>query len=341
MGFSVVQYENALWGVQMAWYLVLLSLAVAVVLLDRATLTWLVFAGALGAAVVGSFSSLQGLLIWPAGLVLLYHRRRQPAFAISWIAAAAAAAVLYFHNFSVSASSGIVSISWHHPAAAVRFFFFAIGEVVGFRVDRYDSGNRAVLLLGLVIVVLAAGTVVVYGIRRDAVGASPIGVALIGVGLLFAVSIAEGRAYYGYAGAGASRYTTFDLLVPIGIYLALLGRPPLRTSSQPVSHAETRRRPIGALDRWVHRTGIHVARWAIVAVIVLQIPLGLHYGLQAARHRYVAQEADVQVLRHFDHASEEAVAALYFGEPVPFIRRQVWIAQTYHLSVFADTSGGP
>jgi hypothetical protein len=159
--------------------------------------------------------------------------------------------------------------------------------------------------------------------------------------LLFAVSIAEGRAYYGYGGAGASRYTTFDLLVPIGIYLALLGRPPARTSTQPGSRAEKRPRPITALDRWAHRTGVGAARWAIAAVIVVQIPLGFHYGLQAARHRYVAQLEAVQVLRHFDHASDGAVAGLYFGQPEAFIRRQVRIAETYHLSVFAGTSGGP
>jgi hypothetical protein len=226
---------------------------------------------------------------------------------------------------------------------AFKFFLFAVGEIVGFRVDQHNSGNRAVSLLGLVIVALAVSTIVVYGMRRDAVGGSPIGVALTGVGLLFAVSIAEGRAYYGYGGAGASasRYTTFDLLVPIGIYLALLGRPPGRTSTQPVSHAETRRRPLRALNRWVDRTGIRVARWAIAAVIVVQIPLGLHYGLPAAQQRYVGQVAAVKVLRHFDHASDGAVAGLYFGQPVPFIRRQVRIAEQYHLSLFAGTRGGP
>ena len=74
---SFVQYLNALWGFQMAWYLVMAALALALFLLDRPVVNWLVLAGAIAAAVVGSFSSLQGLLIWPAGLVLLYCRKRQ------------------------------------------------------------------------------------------------------------------------------------------------------------------------------------------------------------------------------------------------------------------------
>ena len=58
--FSLVQFENTLWGYQMAWYLILLSRAVAVVLMDRSTLTWLALFGAIAAGEVGSFSSFQG-----------------------------------------------------------------------------------------------------------------------------------------------------------------------------------------------------------------------------------------------------------------------------------------
>jgi hypothetical protein len=159
--------------------------------------------------------------------------------------------------------------------------------------------------------------------------------------LLFAAFTAEGRAYYGYAQAGASRYTTFDLLIPIGIYLALLGRPPVRASSQSASHLETSPTPIRAVSQWVDGTGTRVARWATAAVIVLQIPIGLHYAIPAARQRYVGQVVAVQTLRHFDHASYGAVAVLYIGETVPFIRHQVQIAETYHLSVFAGTTRGP
>ena len=74
--FSVVQYENALWGFQMAWYLVLLCLAATLTVLDSEKQTWLSFAFAISIAVIGSFSSLQGLLIWPAGIMILWLRGR-------------------------------------------------------------------------------------------------------------------------------------------------------------------------------------------------------------------------------------------------------------------------
>ena len=149
--FSTVQYENSLWGFQMAWYLVLLSLATAIVLIDRPTLTWLTLAGAIVAGVVGSFSSLQGLLIWPAGLVLLYHRRRAVRFVAAWIAATAASIILYLYNFNTSATSGSPSHGYvlHHPVAAIKFYVFAVGDIVGLPRQYNGPGSNPVLLLGL------------------------------------------------------------------------------------------------------------------------------------------------------------------------------------------------
>ena len=61
--FSLAQAVNALWGFQMAWNLVLLMITVALFLLDNEPQRWPVFAGAIAAGVVASFSSLQGLLV--------------------------------------------------------------------------------------------------------------------------------------------------------------------------------------------------------------------------------------------------------------------------------------
>ena len=75
---SLAQAVNALWGFQMAWYLVLLMTHPALFLLDQEPQRWPVFGCAVAAAVIASFSSLQGLLVWPAGLLLIYLRRRAP-----------------------------------------------------------------------------------------------------------------------------------------------------------------------------------------------------------------------------------------------------------------------
>ena len=74
---SPVQYETMLLG-GVSWYLVLLALAGALAALDaRSTTRWTIIA-AVGCAVIGSFSALSGLMIWPVGLALLLLRRRHP-----------------------------------------------------------------------------------------------------------------------------------------------------------------------------------------------------------------------------------------------------------------------
>src|SRR6202035_2799355 len=92
---SLAQAVNALWGFQMAWYLVLLMVALALFLLEQEPQRWLVFGGAIAAAMVASFSSLQGLLVWPAGLLLIYLRRRPAHLATAWIGSAVVAGVIY------------------------------------------------------------------------------------------------------------------------------------------------------------------------------------------------------------------------------------------------------
>ena len=117
---SFVQAQNSLWGFQMAWYLVMLALAVSVFLLDRPILTSWALGGGIAAAVVGSYSSLQGLLIWPIGLLLIYCRRRSGRVIGAWCGAALLTAVIFFYHYSQSAGGGDgpTASSTHGPVSS-------------------------------------------------------------------------------------------------------------------------------------------------------------------------------------------------------------------------------
>jgi len=343
LALSVVQYGNTLWGFQMAWFLILLALATTVALIDRVTLTWLSMTGAIVAAVIGSFSSVQGLLIWPAGLVLLYHRRRSLRAAVVWMVAAVASVIIYFRNFDIHQGMPHHAYLWQYPLRAVKFYLFAAGDVIGVPQQYNGPGNNAVLLLGAVILMLAVFTLAVYGIRRDEEGGSPIGVALICVGLLFIFIVDWGRIIFGYSAASQSRYTTYDLLIPIGIVLAFLGRPSLGVddrSSEERSEEEPADMPrqgtTAVLGRY-GRAALPIARWVVAVVIAVQVVVGLHYSIGGARKNYVYQVHAVPVLRNIDHESNATILVYvdYFAQ-APFIRRQIRIAQLHHLSVFAD-----
>lgn len=203
---SFVQAANTLWGFQMAWYLVMLSLAATLFLLDRPTETELAMAVTTAAAVVaafiGSFSSLMGLFIWPVGLIILWHRQRPRWLAITWIAAAAVSTLFYFAGFNFGETYSDTPYLLRHLFEGVKTFFFVIGDVFG--AQSYDSvgihpphapnlSTGVVIAMGVVVFAIAAWVVIVYCLRPDRTGGSPVGVALVCFGLLYALNIAIGR----------------------------------------------------------------------------------------------------------------------------------------------------
>jgi hypothetical protein len=340
--FSVVQEGNTLWGFQVGWYLILLCLALAVLLLDRITLTWLTLLGAIAAAVVGSFSSLQGLLIWPAGLVLLYFRRRSLPYIGVWIAATIASALLYFHNYKYTVTPDRHFAS-QHPLVALKFFLLAIGDVVGQPITNGTQGveETMVVLFGLVIVLLAVVVVVICGLQRDECGSSPVGIALICYGLMFAVVITQGRIEFGYAAAGFSRYTTYDLLILLGIYLALLGRSSQRdyiaTASAELQPSDSGWKNVRGFGGRLDRVGLSCAVVLVLAAILVQIPLGLYNGIQEARSDRTADIAAAGVLRNINKSSDSELTLNldYFVKP-SWLRVQARTLEEHGLSVFAD-----
>ena len=222
---SLVQSESTLFGFQLAWYLVLFMLAAALFLLDGRVLSGLALGGAIAAAVLGSFSSLQGLLIWPVGLLLLYHRRRPWSQVLIWSLAAAFTLIAYTHRFN--SQDGVPSYlsGLHLPGAAVRSFFQVIGDVLGVHLSTNSGVSNAIEIFGVLIFLIAISAAVTRGVRRDDSSGAPIGVALICFGILYAVGFAYGRAFAGPGTASASQYTTYTLLIVAGSYLALLGPP--------------------------------------------------------------------------------------------------------------------
>jgi hypothetical protein len=217
--------------------------------------------------------------------------------------------------------SGGVSYGLRHPVDTLRFFFFAIGDVVGVQVPNSPHGLQyATLVLGVAIVGVALWLLVKFGFRVDESSARPVGVALIWFGLLFAAAIAGGRVSFGLSDAGTTRYVTFDLLILVGSYLVVLERSP---------QSETGR--------------VRGVRWlsgatAAVAILVgIQVVLGTVNGIANGK-QYRSYETTGAVLTlNIRHAPNGLVTSqLGAGfESVGFIRRMVNDARVHRLSLYS------
>jgi hypothetical protein len=321
----IVMLSAAVWGVtlfgfQIGWSLIMLSLAGTLFLLDRPRVTGLVLAAAVAAAVVGSFSSLEGLIIWPAGLVLLCQRHRSRRQILAWSCAALATAGLYFHNWTGGGNQTFYAFA--HPIAGAKFFFFAIGDVVGVQTYNTSSSDDVfVEILGVVIVTIALWVVITYGFRRDETSGRPLGVSLIWFGLLFAVAITAARSSNGLSAAAASRYTLFDLLIVVGSYLVVIDRP------EPALRVGRRRQLLPVMSA------------VVLAVTGLQIVVGTSEGLINAQtyHEFQLVGADVTV--NIDHAPVAPVETyLASGQTVSYIQRMTAFARAHRLAMFSTAA---
>jgi Bacterial Ig domain len=344
---SFIGLADALFGFNLSWYLVLAGLAGALFLLDRPVLTKLTFFVAVALAVVGSYSSLQGLLIWPAGLVLLFLRRRSNARLLQWIAYACVTGVVYFIHFNFAAGGTNDTYLFGHPLATTKFFFSVIGNVVDAAVPNTPlAGNASDLELGIVIFAIAVWALI-RGFRRGSSSGAPIGVSLIVFGLLFVATVSIGRTQLGLSTAG--RYSTFALTIWAGAYLVFL--EPL-----PRELRELGAYWLGRGDRVAAGGWSRDAPWAqvvtvaaqlvLVVLIVFQLVLGTENGLIFAR-AWRSQEAVIADVSVNVKKAPDPMVQSQLGQLDPsFIRQMAGYARSQRLSLFgtsvvaADTRQG-
>ena len=325
---SLAQAVNALWGFQMAWYLVLLMITLALFLLDQETTRWPVFGCAIAAAVIASFSSLQGLLVWPAGLLLIYLRRRPRHLALTWIGSAVLTGVIYFVGFNFNAGES----SSPDPGDALTFFIRVVGDIVG-----EDQPGVLVTLFGSVLVVTAIWALVRFGTReRTTAGGRPFALSLILFGLLFSVVTAYGRSGLPVFGFEAeNRYTVFAILVLVGLYLAVLDPP---VASELRSREDGARSPAGSPggQRQIFSDPLFTLARVVAGVgIVITVIFGSTNGFTQAQtigeNRHYLGRVTVRANQYLD----TVVGPLDWLETAQSVRRQITIARDDHLSLFA------
>jgi hypothetical protein len=130
--FSLTQWENWIWGIQINVFLAVLLALLAILSLSRWPRSGAGFAMALTAALLGSLTQSGGLAIWPAGLASILsagpgaHRLRRAAV---WGVSGGVVAALYLVPLAGDtpsyASPGFLVM---HPFQAAHFFLNVLGR---------------------------------------------------------------------------------------------------------------------------------------------------------------------------------------------------------------------
>ena len=223
--FSLADWQNALWGFQFAWYLILFLMVAMLCLLSAVTpirSRALGYTLGLTCAVTASFSSAQGLFLWPIGAVLLMWglrgrpkqwSRRSCSELLIWLLTAFATAFFYFFRLRLSGGVTNPSFAFHHPWLSVQSVLANIGNV--FPTSNPDVGLHETIGAFLFV---GAGIVIVQSFHeRLRENRNPLPVVLILFALLFDPSIASTRLAFGVVVSLAPRYTMANLLIPLAI----------------------------------------------------------------------------------------------------------------------------
>ena len=343
---------SAIYGFLFCWFLVLAAVAVVIFILDRGALSWFAFSVAIAAAIVGSFSTLQGLFIWLAGLVLLYLRHHRKVLMVIWVVFGALSSVLYFTDYNFAASGGDKSYALHHPGLVLKLFLFTIGDVTGVRAEAagrpVHGWYLSVTVPGLIILLIAVWAVV-HGFRSGRDGSSPVGVALVIFGLIFDASIAIGRPKLGIS--NAPRYMPFEATVWVGAYLALFDRAFDWSKSARATWPDRIDRALGIqktqatpIDqpRLAVKSGSRseridwVARCVLMALMVLAIASGPHIGLIDARSWHQRGLRVTYLSNRIDSTSDSQIEKSIgnFYSP-PVIRQLIRFERSQGLSQFS------
>ncbi len=329
---SLNQVQNTLWGFQLAWYMVLLSLAATIYVIDTPALSWARVGVALCITVVGSFSSLMGLFIWPVGLLILVQRRRHPAFGWVWTASGLVTAFIYFHGFTFnqSESGNNNAYALQHPLATLKYLIFGLGGSVGLPA----SPTWLPILFGVVLFAVSCGALAIFGLRHDETSGRTIGVALIVFGLLFTASTALGRTWAGLF--LASRYNTFYFLLLVGSYSPFSIAPVLRCESRPwpPARSEVRPSPPRAFAAFTVLGHGRLSSWPCCCAWRSSRALGRES--RKPDHGGHLRSAFAAVTLNIDRVSDSVLdtAHVYPGTSPSFLRNLAAEAASSHLSLF-------
>ena len=302
--FSWRQNDNWLAGFQMVMFMAELALLCSFALLAKSETPDRYFFGAIAAALIASFSFINGLFLWPIGLFQVWRKERDRAehgkrsghhLSLIWGLIGLGVWTLYMIGYRGPRQHPSLTIAIEHPVQALEYFFSIIGSPLIMK--RYPAIATGLLLVSF--------GIYSYGARFKKPTDLSFWDSLIIFTLLTAASITVGRVGFGVEQALDSRYTTFATLGIIGLHVRLLSM---------------------AL-RWQIRDGLIYA--VFVGVIALGVGVSTLYGAYRGTATKRMREKDANALRTFRDQSDDRLTKLFpnlekLKRLAPFLEEQKW-----------------
>jgi hypothetical protein len=221
--YSPVQYANQLLGFQVGFYMVDVFAVLSIFFMHKSVntgekdLRFLILS--ILCAIVSSFSSIQGLLVWFAvDFVYVLHYRKNVLKSMRfriWNLFTVSSWVLYFLNYHKPGNVPSLLSILKNPKESIQYVLCIVGHPLF--IDRYS-----LYVYGLLTIIVCLIILFIFIKHNDK--SDFMSISLIVFGSLVAVSITVGRVGFGVWQALSSRYTTFTLNIVIGSCLFIFNK---------------------------------------------------------------------------------------------------------------------
>jgi ABC-2 type transport system permease protein len=221
--FNFRQWQNLLWAFQVAFYMVLIFAIISLFFIDKCWssvtkhLRFLYFVLAILSAVIATFSSAMGFLVWIAGAIQIFIRNSDKPkyknwiFVLIWIVFAVSA--FYFYNKGLNSNIfQDIQYALTHPFSFFHFFFsfISLTSVHSLSIIAFPIG---VILFFISIFVLYK----TYKNKR--LNENSFWIAVYTFSLLFSLLTTLGRCPVSFEYTDRSRYTIFTVLLIISTFM--------------------------------------------------------------------------------------------------------------------------
>ena len=219
--FSLVQSFNMLWGLQLTFFFVETFGVLTfffLYLLGGGNRKRFAFSAALTSGTIAAFSAIQGLVVWPVGLLQLFvspiEKSKKKVLMAAWGSIGLAEWIVYFINFKTGFDSPSVLHPLSQPLAGTKYILTLLGSSLVYP----PWGESFVFAGGLLLASLVAASLfLIYTSRR--VEEYSFWLALLLFSLLILVAITVGRSEA--QGSPPPRYANFSVLVAVSVYAIL------------------------------------------------------------------------------------------------------------------------
>ena len=309
--FSLRQHQNMLFGFQINFAFTqtfgVLSLFLLYVL-GHSNLKKLTFVAALGSGTVASFSTVQGLLVWPVGVLPLFvspvEKATKRAMIVVWGLIGLGEWVAYFVGYVKPEDHPSLFYAFEHPLVGAQYFLTSLGSSLFWEQNSAFAGGLLLSCLALVSLLL------IYKDRR--ISEFSFWISLLLYSFCILTSITLGRSGFGVEQALESRYTSFSILAVVSVYAMLA-----KTVFEKRARLNT------------------VLLVAFFGIILLSATISYSEGVKQGSREKVSRERAAFVLSTYESQPDELLTRTLYPS-AKIVRTRAPILQSLGYNVFSE-----